>query len=914
MSSPIRVLILEDYEDDCLLLLRELRRGGFEPTHLRIDTPSEFESALEIYNWDIVISDYSMPAFSAPIALKILRNSNKDIPFIVVSGNVGEMIAVQLMQFGAADFINKGNLSRLCPAIQRELNKLRIKKERVAAEVITARLWDIFNYSLNEIYVFSATTFRFLVLNQSALHNLNFSMSEMKEKHPWDIKLPETKKLFLERIKPLINSKIKFLHFETQHVRKDGSSYPVDVRLQLSNEKTEPVFFATVLDITERKKAVGKIESIAKFPEENPEPVLRLSHEGEILYNNPSSKSLIESWKLENSNKVPSTWKTAVKTCSESLNNYLFEETINNRIYSWLLFPSATEKYINCYGRDITIQKESQNVLKQSAQVFNNISEGIMICDENDMITAINPAFSKITSFSQEDIIGRHATTVISDKVDYKTYRNFKSTAIKNGKWIGEFTFQKDNGNEVPVHLSVTTIKEENTVSSLIFVFSDIGERKLAQQHIHNLSYFDPLTNLPNRLHIHEKLFDLLEESSSLGQSVSVIYLGLNRFKTINESFGHQTADRALSLVANRLSDVIPNNAFLGRMGADEFIIIVNNCFIENDDNQIIHDLMRPFQKSYELQGDETYINATLGVSHFPENGTTVDALIKHSESAMACAKREEKSLAIYTNSMYTTNKEHIKFETRLRKALEKQEFVLYYQPKIDLKTREIVGLEALIRWINSEKQLIPPNDFIPLLEETGLIIPVGNWVIKEACQQIKTWEKEGIETVNISVNISGKQFNQKNVVSNIKNILDSSGVSPSMIELEVTESTIMRNHEKVIEILTELHDHKFQISIDDFGTGYSSLAYLKHFPIDILKIDRSFVMEIPEDKADTAIVNTIISMGHNLNLKVVAEGVETIEQMNILNEMGCELAQGFYFSKPLPAEDIGKLLKDKKC
>ncbi|MDH5258753.1 MAG: diguanylate cyclase, partial [Gammaproteobacteria bacterium] len=671
MFLPIRVLILEDNEDDCLLILRELRRGGFEPTHLRIETQAAMETALNIEDWDIVISDYTMPEFSAPAALKILKKSKKELPFIVVSGNVGEVIAVQLMQHGASDFISKENLSRLCPAIQRELTKTKNRKQIAESESFTNRLWDIFNHSLNEIYVFSADTFEFITVNEPALHNLGYTFDEIKRKHPWDIKPQFTEKEFREKLKHVQTGKNSFLYFETEHERKNGTTYPVEIRLQLSSDK-EPIFYAIILDITERKKAMDKIESLARFPEENPQPVLRLNYFYDILYNNPSSNELVKFWASSGSKKVPSNWKKIIDKCHSTGIYQYFEDQQNFQTYSWLLFPSNLGDYINCYGHDITAQKQNEKILKQSFQVFENISEGIMICDKNELITAINPAFSKITGFAESEVIGQFSSMINSSQTEEIFLQNGKTIALKQGKWQGEHLFRKSNGDDIPVNLSISTIKSNNEITSFIYVFSDIAEHKLTQQHIHNLSYFDPLTNLPNRLHIHEKLYDLLQRSTEQERSIAIIYLNINRFKTINESLGHQTADKALAIVAQRLQAIIPENSFMGRMGADEFIIVIDKAKITGEENEVIRNISRIFKLSFQLQGQETYLNVTLGVSHYPENGSSPEELIKHAESAIVHAKRQEKFLEIYSNELHTRSKEHIRLETNLRKALER--------------------------------------------------------------------------------------------------------------------------------------------------------------------------------------------------------------------------------------------------
>jgi len=905
MFINIRVLIIEDYEDDLMLVLRELRRGGFEPEYIQIETAETMQQALAEQEWDVILSDYSLPSFSAPAALKVLKNSHNEIPFIVVSGNVGEEVAVQLMQYGCDDYVNKNNLSRLCPAIQRELEEFKNRKLHKKSQALTERLWHILNNSQNEIYVFDATTLLFKLLNQGALKNLGYTLDEMLVKHPYDIKPDLTESQFRKLIKPLVNEDVNSIHIETLHQRKNGTSYPAEVRLQLSKTDNESVFYAIVVDISDRVKANAEIESLAKFPQENPAPVIRLDNNLQLTYANPASQHIIDYWSDGHILKAPGHWQPLINKCLSNNEVTETEETIQDQIYHWLLAPSEDKSYVNCYARDITSQRLAEKDLRQAGQVFENSIEAIMITDSNNAIKRVNPAFEVITGYSEAEVLGETPDFLRSGEHNDQFYINMWESLNQDNRWQGEIWNRRKNGDIYPVYMTISVAKDEaQNVNDYIAIFADISERKKAQDHIHRLANYDALTDLPNRLSLQSTLSDYIKHAARHNNPIAVIYLDIDRFKTINEGFGHQVADQALKTIAHRISNIMPTGAIFGRMAGDEFLVLANNVTIDSENHPLINEIRNAIGEPLNLKNQDIYLSTSIGVSHYPSDADNMDNLIKFAETAVNYVKKENNGFQLFSNELDMHGIKHISLESGLRKALEREEYRLHYQPQIDLKSGKIVGLEALLRWEHPENGLVSPADFIPLLEQTGLIVQVGDWVLREACQQSLDWQKLGINVPRIAINLSAKQFVQKNFSDIIMDIISKSGVDPKFIELEVTESTIMHQFDQVISILRELHDNDIQISIDDFGTGYSSLSYLKHFPINVLKIDRSFVKEIPNDKDDIAIVNTIISMGHNLNLDVIAEGVETLEQSQCLLDMGCERAQGFYFSKPLPADD----------
>ena len=457
-------------------------------------------------------------------------------------------------------------------------------------------------------------------------------------------------------------------------------------------------------------------------------------------------------------------------------------------------------------------------------------------------------------------------------------------------------------------------------------IVRDITDRKEAEEHIKFLAYYDTLTGLPNRLYFKEKLSEALQRAARYDQEVAILFLDLDDFKRINDTLGHTIGDMLLKGVAERLdhclrkTDSITHldgpelNSNVSRLGGDEFIVQLTEVSLVHDLAKVAMRILSEIASPFTLEGFEVFITASIGITLYPSNGDNVDTLMKNADTAMYHAKDKGKNnYQFYNQSMNDTAFERLSMENDIRRAMERKELTLFYQPQMHIESGKIRGFEALIRWKHPEFGYISPNDFIPLAEEIGLIIPIGEWVLKSACVQVMKWSEDGFEPVSVAVNISSHQFRQGNLKKKISKILNETSMDPSYLKLELTESVIMTNLDETMTTLHDLKSMGIGLIIDDFGTGYSSLSYLKRFPIDALKIDKSFIKDLTVDKDDAAMTKTIITMAQNLNLKVVAEGIETEEQLAFLKENGCDEIQGYLYAPPMPADEVKDFLQKKQ-
>ena len=435
-------------------------------------------------------------------------------------------------------------------------------------------------------------------------------------------------------------------------------------------------------------------------------------------------------------------------------------------------------------------------------------------------------------------------------------------------------------------------------------------EREQVQQHLTHLAHHDQLTGLANRELFHDRLGRAVARADRSKKMVGLMFLDLDRFKEINDSLGHQAGDDLLIMVSKRLQGCVRETDTIARLGGDEFTVIIEGTSSPEEAALVAKKILLTMQKPFTLADQEVFVTTSIGLTVYPTDANNVELLLKNADMAMYRAKEEGRNkYQFYSVDMNNRAHERLRTEGLLHKALENNEFSLCYQPKVDMNTGDIIGAEALIRWINDEIGFVSPVDFIPMAEETGLIIPIGEWVIRTACKQIRDWKNKGLSEVRVAINLSARQFRQGNLAKLIDSILKEYGLTPECLPLEITESLLMSDKDDSKRALEELKAMGFQIYLDDFGTGYSSLSYLKKFPIDALKIDRSFVMDIPDDKDDMAISRAIVAMSHALRLDVVAEGIETMAQYDFLRELGCEEAQGYLFSKPVSAEEFEQLL-----
>ncbi|WP_230369293.1 putative bifunctional diguanylate cyclase/phosphodiesterase [Paludibacterium denitrificans] len=481
----------------------------------------------------------------------------------------------------------------------------------------------------------------------------------------------------------------------------------------------------------------------------------------------------------------------------------------------------------------------------------------------------------------------------------------------EQGSWQGEVWNRRKNGEIYPEWLAINAVRNLlGEVTHYVAIFSDLTERKAADERIQFLAHFDVLTNLPNRAHMHDRVDLAIQNANRDGQRLALLLLDLDRFKTVNESLGHSAGDTLLQVAADRIKSVLGPGETLARQGGDEFIILLPVISDPSEAAIAAEKIRDAFVDSIDLHNHVLTITSSIGISVYPDDGRDFETLVRNADAAMYHAKSSGRnSYKFYTADLNARARETLAVESQLRFALERSEFVLHYQPQVEMATGRILGAEALIRWQHPALGLLGPARFISVAEERGFIVQVGNWVIREACRQLAEWQREGLPKLSLAINLSALQFRQQDLSEVLQRSLTSNGLAGNVLDIEVTESVIMDDVSSTIQTIDAIKSMGLQLSIDDFGTGYSSLSYLKRFKADKLKIDRSFVQDIPNDSDDTAISKAIINMAKNLNMKVVAEGVETLEQWQFLREQGCDQVQGYLLAKPLPAEDFVKLL-----
>ncbi|QGX03482.1 putative bifunctional diguanylate cyclase/phosphodiesterase [Beggiatoa leptomitoformis] len=564
---------------------------------------------------------------------------------------------------------------------------------------------------------------------------------------------------------------------------------------------------------------------------------------------------------------------------------------------------------------EIAERERAEAQLKLAASVFQASREGIVITDANCHIILINEAFTKLTGYTEFECLGRNPNLLKSGLHEEFFYQNMWEAIDTLGHWGGEIWNRRKNVEVFSCWLSISAVKSEGQqVTHYIGIMTDNTHQRLSEQRIYQLSHYDALTTLPNRALFQDRLQVAIKRAHRENYRLALLFIDLDNFKDVNTAFSHPTGDQLLQNVAHRLlACVNDDNDAVARLGGDEFVVLLDNLKNEQTILQNAADmadrLLRQLQRPFLLEGFEIFISATIGISLYPEDGDDIDELLKHADNAMFEAKQQGRNnYHFYSKPMNVEARKRLTMQNGLRRALENDEFYLCYQPQLDAKTRRVIGAEALIRWQHPQLGLISPNDFIPLAESTGLIIPIGEWALRIACEQNKRWQNEGLPPIRVAVNLSVRQFYHQGLLSSINAALQQSHLDPRWLELEITETLAMTSADKTLKKIQALQDLGISMAIDDFGTGYSSLNYLKQFSLDILKIDKSFIGDI-HSTSGKALISTIINMAHSLGMHVTAEGVETLEQLEELETMACEYIQGFIFYKPLLKEDMQQLL-----
>ncbi|MGQ0658592.1 MAG: putative bifunctional diguanylate cyclase/phosphodiesterase [Chromatiales bacterium] len=680
-TAPLlRVLIIHDSMTDAGLLLRHLERSGYLIEHDVVDNPAAMRAALAEKRWDVIIAEYVLPQFDATSALEVLRESQQDIPFIVVASSIGADSAVRMLMGGARDYLLTENLTRLVPSIQRELRDAAERRER--------------------------------------------------------------------------------------------------------------------------------------------------------------------------------------KRIDDQL-----------RIY---------------------------------AHVFEGSCEAIIVADGRKAILSVNRAFTEITGYSAEEVIGQTSEILSSGGYDPTFYQSIWDAVNEHGYWIGEIWARRKSGELYMQWLSISAIRDDQgSVTRYVSQGVDITNQKRADERIHYLGHYDSLTKLPNRTLLHDRISRAIAAAERHGIQAGVMFIDLDRFKNINDSLGHPTGDRLLQAVAERLRGCVRDSDTVARLGGDEFVVVLPETGADGA-TQVAQKILTSLSGPYQIESYYLIITPSIGISIYPNDGQDIQTLIKNADAALYHAKDSGRNnYQFFTQEMNIAAFERISLENGLRVALERGEFELYYQPQIELASGRVTAVEALVRWNHPQWGIVPPALFIHVAEDSGIVVPLGKWMLRQACAQVAQWQRSGFPSVPVAVNISAVQMRHKDFSQFVQSVLEETGLPPHLLQLELTESILMQDEGRSSPSLYELSKMGVQLALDDFGTGYSSLTYLRRFPINKLKIDRSFIRNCEDITSDAAIVRAIINLAHSLGLKVIGEGVETEGQMKVLQAEGCDDVQGFYFSAPQPAREL---------
>jgi diguanylate cyclase (GGDEF)-like protein/PAS domain S-box-containing protein len=808
MPESLRVLFIEDSDSEYEFLMRTLRRGDLKVSALRITSKPALEQALAENSWDLVLSNTHLSQITPQEALQTLRDGGHDIPFILISDHIGEEKVVSLLKAGANDFVNFNNLSRLTPAIERELKEAKVRQEAESTKQALRRSENRYRQLVDDspIPILLLQQNRIVFLNESARQTLNLDRQDDLINQPVD-------NLFTQDSVELLHTRINALEnqvgqpFEASFIRADQKLIQVEV--------------------------------LARSVE----------HEG-----------------------TPATQ---------------------------LVFT------------DITQRKESEAKLQQAVQIIEHTMEGVVITDGEGCITSVNPAFCEITGYKETEIIHQHLDKLKSDRHSQEFFDELWSKVRETGSWRGEVWNQRSNGEVYPAWMTISCVLDEyDHILHYVAVFSDITSIKQSQSQLEHLAHHDSLTNLPNRLLFEDRLQHAISQSKRQRRQLAVLFLDLDRFKNINDTLGHAMGDELLKEVAMRLQHLLRDGDTAARLGGDEFTVLVENLEDPSQAAVVASKIQESFKTPYKIAGRELHITTSIGISIYPEDGKTVADLTKNADAAMYQAKEQGRNnYRYYTSELTRTAFERLLLETELRSALKKDQLLLYYQPQISLKDGQMTGAEAVLRWHHPRLGIIPPARFIPLAEESGLIHEIGHWVLREACEQTRYLYKQGLFQGRMAINLSVRQIMQTDLILRFEQIIAESDCPPDMLQLEVTEGIFMGQMQHSVPVLDVFKKLGVSIAIDDFGTGYSSLSYLKQLPIDKLKIDRSFIRDLPSDSDAIAITQAIIALGKNLGLLIIAEGVETLAQQALLQKMGCEEGQGYLYSPPVPANAFEEML-----
>ncbi len=666
---------------------------------------------------------------------------------------------------------------------------------------------------------------------------------------------------------------------------------------------------AQVKFVSDLKAAQKSIQLLARFPDETPNPVMRIGDGGILEYANRNACSMIlPALNLAVGSPVPEkTLDSMVRKDNLIGRN---EVSIGESLFSFTATRVVEPDGLYLFGRDITRQKKFESLQLLSENIYRNSIEGIVITDRNGIIDSINPAFTGITGYTEKDALGKKTSILKSHKHDHEFYTDMWRQLLKKGYWDGEIWNRRKDGTVYPEYLTITSLRDnKGEIQHFISFFHDLTEVKEKEDRIRYEATHDSLTGIPNKEYLYSRIQESIDDPDI--QNLSVLYVDIRNLNRINESLGTDAGDALLIESARRLKGLFHDGVTVARLGSDDFAVLLNLSHDSPELQKTLDEILRIFHSVFVVKGKEIDIRISLGIAAYPDDDKDARELVAKAETAMRSSRDNVNNyFQFYNPGMKSTGLSRVELESSLRKAVEEKLFYLHYQPKVDARTGLITGSEALVRMHPVDGRLIGPDQFIPVAEEIGLIEALGAWVLERACRDTRTLHDQGFEDLTVAVNLSPWQFRRDDLPRQVENIVKSTGLPMNRLNLEITEGMAINNVDKSLEMMKKLTALGLSLSIDDFGTGYSSLSYMAEFPVDVLKIDKSFVKGIPDDVKVTGVALAILSLAQHLGMDTVAEGVETEEELNFFRDKGCDLIQGYYFHKPMTFEEYGNALR----
>jgi len=938
MPDELKILMLEDEPADAELAAQALRKAGIDFTARRVDTREAFVAALEAFRPDLILADYRLPAFDGLAALDITVERMPDVPFVFISGTVGEEFAIETLHRGAADYVLKSHLSKLPPAVTRAL-------QEAAERNLRRKLAAIVESSEDAIFGKSAegciTTW-----NRGAAKMFGYGAHEIVGQSV-NVLVPPGREQEVADLLALVASGKSVMHFESSLRCKDGRLIEVSLSLSPIRDSSGTISGISTIarDITQRKAAERALQQLNRELRDSEERLRTLVQtipdliwlkdlEGIYLSCNPQFERLFGAKEAEIigktdydfvDNELADSFRENDRKAMAAGKPTMNEEwvTYADNGYRALLETIKTpmrdsdEKPIGVLGiaRDITERRKAEEQLRIAATAFET-QEGITITDANEVILRVNRAFSHITGYAPEEVVGNTPRLLRSGMHDSAFYTAMWESIRNEGSWQGEILNRRKSGEIYPEWLNITAVKNTHgEVTHYVGAFIDITARKAAEKEIEHLAYFDLLTQLPNRRLLLDRLQQAMVGCARTGRMGALLFLDLDNFKILNDTCGHYVGDQLLIKVANRLASCVRDGDTISRLGGDEFVVMLEDLSGNPQEaaaqaKAVGEQILVSLNRHYVMDGRVHHSTPSIGAALFGDRESSVDELLRQADIAMYQAKSAGRNtLRFFDPDMQAVLTVRAELETALRLGVERRQFVLYYQPQVD-STHGIVGAEALLRWEHPERGTVSPAQFIPLAEDTGLILPIGQWVLEEACARLKAWEADPrTRDLHLAINVSAHQFRQADFVDQVIQTLEKTGAPAACLKLELTETLVLDDIDGAIKKMRALKQRGVGFSMDDFGTGYSSLSYLTRLPLDQLKIDQSFIHNLPESSNDAVIVQTIITMARSLELAVIAEGVETEAQRQFLVQHGCPVFQGYLFSKPVALAQFEKLL-----